>query len=500
MSEVLLSMKGITKTFKENGVKAVASAELTVGYSEIHAIIGENGAGKSTLMHILAGEISAYTGNIVFGSRKVYFELPSDALRAGIGMLHQHLQLIPELTVLENIILGSEPSSKIGIINRSKALERINYLCKEFDVYIDPDRTVSSLNADERQKTALLSILFHDVRLLILDEPTTFFSETKTDTVHKLIRKLKGMGKSIIIITHKLKEAVVIADKITVMRAGGTISHIYSSDTDTDQLSRLIIGNAENLPFTRKKTQHGQTILEAKNLTFKRDGNNLLRIDFKVKEREILVVTGIRENGLETLEQLLSGQLQPSSGDLLYKNKILKSNKYNLREIKAGYIPSERINRGTSIKSSISDNMILLKYKTLVKWGLLNRKKISNYAVELIEEYGIKGEPGQLMSTLSGGNIQRVMISREMEANPDLFIFAEPSRGLDIRSKRLIYNRIFKLKEKGAGILIISSDIEEALKVADRLIILYMGKEAASLENNNIDRSYIGKLMLGLEK
>ncbi|MCK5198992.1 MAG: ATP-binding cassette domain-containing protein [Spirochaetales bacterium] len=494
----LISIENLSKTVNDKPL----FQDVTLGFDEGEKIgfIGPNGAGKSTLMHILAGEIPADTGKIVFGSRKVQFELPSDALRSGIGMLHQHLQLIPELTVLENIILGSEPSSKTGIINRSKALERINYLCKEFDVYIDPDKTVSSLNADERQKTALLSILFHDIRLLILDEPTTFFSETKTDTVHKLIRKLIIMGKSIIIITHKLKEAVAIADKITVMRAGRTISHIDSSKTTTDQLSMLILGEAGNLPFTWKKSQHGETILEAQNLTFARDGNNLLKIDFKVREREILVVTGIRENGLETLEQLLSGHVQPTSGNLLYKNKILKTNKYNLREIEAGYIPSERIRTGTSIRSSVSDNMILLKYKAFVKWGLLDSKKISNYSAELIKGYSISGKPGQLMSTLSGGNIQRVMISREMESNPDLFIFAEPSRGLDVISKRLIYERIYKLKEKGAGILIISSDIEEALLIADRIIIMYTGKVASSVENRNITRAQIGKIMLGLEE
>ncbi len=500
MTEVLLSMREITKTFKENSVKAVNSADLTVGFSEIHAIIGENGAGKSTLMHILAGEIPPDTGSIMFGGRKVYFNLPSDALRAGIGMLHQHLQLIPELTVLENIILGSEPSSKFGIIDRNKALERVNDLCNNFDIKVDPDKTVNSLNADEKQKTALLSILFHNIRLLILDEPTTFFSETKKDTVHKLIRKLKSMGKSIIIITHKLKEAVAIADKITIMKAGETVSHINSSETNTDQLSALILGEAGNLPFTRKKTHHGRTILEARDLTFERDGNNLLNIDFTIREKEILVVTGIRENGLEILEQLLSGHLKPTSGDLLYKNQVLKTDKHYLRAIKAGYIPSDRIKTGTSIKSSISDNIILLKYKAFVKWGILNTKMIVDYSTDLIKEYGIMGKPGQLMSTLSGGNIQRVMIAREMEANPNLFIFAEPSKGLDIKSKGAIYERICRLKEKGAGILIISSDIEEALMIADRIIIMYTGKVAASIENKNITRAYIGKIMLGLNK
>lgn len=500
MTEALLNMNGITKTFKENGVKAVDSANLTVNYGEIHAIIGENGAGKSTLMHILAGETSPDTGTIFFKNRKVNFYMPSDALKSGIVMLHQNLQLIPELTVLDNIILGSEPSFKFGVINRRKALRQITELCNEFYINIDPDKKVGSLSADERQKTALLSILFHDPGLLIFDEPTTFFSEIKTDNVHKLIRKLKRMGKSIIIITHKIKEAVEIADKITIMRAGLTITHIDSMNTNSNQLSKLMLGKDKSLPFERKIIQPGKIILKAQNITYTKDKNDLLKITFEIKEKEILVVTGIRENGLETLELLLSGQLKPTSGNFIYKNRVLKPSRYNLRNIKAGYIPSDRIKTGTSINSSISDNMLLLKYKAFTKWGLFNTIKIDNYVISLINEYGIKGKPGQIMSTLSGGNIQRVMISREMKENPDLFIFAEPSRGLDIKSKRLIYEKIFKLKDKGSGILIISSDIEEALQIADRLLILYMGKVVASLENNNIDRAYIGKLMLGLTK
>jgi len=499
MSRVLLNMKGITKTFIDNGVKAVNSADLLVFNNEVHAIVGENGAGKSSLMHILAGELLYDEGVIEFENREVKFDLPSDALRTGIGILHQHLQLIPELTVLENIILGFEPLTKPGIINRKEASKRINNLCVEFDLLIDPHKNVSSLTADEKQKTALLSILFHDVKLLILDEPTTFFSNTEIDIVHKLIIKLKNMGKSIIIVTHKLTEAVAIADKITVMREGKTIFNINSSDTNTDQLSELIFGKTLNLPFKNRKTKTGKTILEAKELTFQGEGNRFLKINFQVRKKEIVVVTGIRDNGLETLEQLVSGQLQPDSGTLLYKNKILKNKDHSLRKLKAGYIPSDRINTGASINSSISDNIILLKYKSFAKWGLLNFKTINSYSKKLIDKYGIKGSPDQLMSTLSGGNIQRTMIAREMEEEPELFIFAEPSRGLDIKSKNLIYDKIYRLKEKGAGILVISSDIEEAIQMADRLIILYMGKEAASLENDSIDKSFIGKLMLGLK-
>lgn len=499
MTDFLLNMKGITKTFKENGVKAVDSANISVGHNEIHAIIGENGAGKSSLMHILAGELHPDSGEINFGNRIVQFDRPSDALKTGIGMLHQHLQLIKELTVLENIILGSEPFIKLGILNKKDAIERIKNLCIEFDLLINPERTVSSLNADEKQKTALLSILFHDVKLLILDEPTTFFSETETDAVHNLISKLKKLGKSIIIITHKLKEAVEIADRITVMRKGKTIYQVNSSNTDTDQLSKIIFGKISIPPFNKKNAAPGRTILEAKELTFNGEGSKYLKINFKIREREILVVTGIRENGLETLEKILSGQIEQNSGNLFYKKGILKPGKNNLRRLKAGYIPSDRIKTGTSIRSSISENIILLKYKSFMEWGLLNLKKISNYSGDLIDKYNISGTQEQLMSTLSGGNIQRVMIARELDAEPELFIFAEPSRGLDVKSKRLIYDKIYKLKNKGAAILIISSDIEEAIQMADKLIIMYMGKEAASLDNQNINKSYIGKLMLGLE-
>jgi len=211
------------------------------------------------------------------------------------------------------------------------------------------------------------------------------------------------------------------------------------------------------------------------------------------------VVSGIKENGLEILEKILSGEIRISSGELLYKNESIGMNSLNLRHINAGYIPSDRIKKGTSIKSSIIENIILLKYRKLTKFGLLNQKAIKSFSNNLAEEYGIKGKLNQTMGTLSGGNIQRVMIAREIDNNPELFIFAEPSKGLDIKSKNSIYKKIIKLKENGAAVLIISSDIEEAMQLADNLIILHDGKEAAKLNNENINKEYIGKLMLGLE-
>ena len=500
MDKHLLTMHNITKTFPGNGVKAVDCAELQVGTGEIHSIIGENGAGKSTLMHILAGEIIPDTGNIIISNRNIELSTPSIALKNGIAMLHQHLKLIPELTVLENIILGVEPSTKAGTLNSKDALNKINKLCKEFDIFVDPKKLVKNLTSDKKQITALLSILYHNIKIIILDEPTTFFNEIKADTVHKVIKKLQNMGKSIIIITHKLKEAIEISDSITVMKAGRTIANLNSSETDINHLSSLILDGNSKIKSNKPDIQKGSVLLEFKNITYSQGAVNYLDINFHIKKYETLVVTGIRENGLEILEQILAGNIQKTTGDIIYKNTTTGNKIFSLRKIGAGYIPSDRIKKGTSIKSSITDNIILLKYKFLSKWGIMDSKKVDGFVSKLIDEFGIIGSGKQLISTLSGGNIQRVMIAREIDANPELFIFAEPSKGLDILSKQMIYNKINHLKKKGSGILIISSDIDEAIKIADRILILHNGKEAAALINKNLDRVEIGKIMLGLNK
>jgi len=266
MDKHLLTMHNITKTFPGNGVKAVDCAELQVGTGEIHSIIGENGAGKSTLMHILAGEIIPDTGNIIISNRNIELSTPSIALKNGIAMLHQHLKLIPELTVLENIILGVEPSTKAGTLNSKDALNKINKLCKEFDIFVDPKKLVKNLTSDKKQITALLSILYHNIKLIILDEPTTFFNEIKADTVHKVIKKLQNMGKSIIIITHKLKEAIEISDSITVMKAGRTIANLNSSETDINHLSSLILDGNSKIKSNKPDIQKGSVLLEFKNI------------------------------------------------------------------------------------------------------------------------------------------------------------------------------------------------------------------------------------------
>jgi len=498
MPEYLLKMQNITKVFKENNVKAVDSADIVLAGGEIHAIVGENGAGKSTLMHILAGELSPDSGKIFMEGKEVEYARPYDSLQNGIGMLHQQLKLIPSLTVLENIILGNETATKSGMIDKNTAYQKITELCMDFDINVDPNKKVSTLNSDGKQKTALLSLLYHNLKILILDEPTTFFSEAKVDTVHKLIRKLKTRGKSVIIITHKLREAIKISDTITVMKTGRTIAEIPGNKATLDKLSTLIFGTRVINNLEKHQIQTGPVILEAKNLTYLKNKTELLYINFKLRKFEIVVVSGIKENGLEILEKILSGEIRISSGELLYKNESIGINNLNLRHINAGYIPSDRIKKGTSIKSSIIENIILLKYRKLTKFGLLNQKNIKLFSNNLMEEYGINGKLNQPMETLSGGNIQRVIIAREIDNNPELFIFAEPSKGLDIKSKNNIYKKIIKLKEKGAAVLIISSDIEEAMQIADNLIILHNGKEAANLSNDNINKTYIGKLMLGL--
>ncbi|MDA3939722.1 MAG: ATP-binding cassette domain-containing protein, partial [Spirochaetia bacterium] len=266
-----------------------------------------------------------------------------------------------------------------------------------------------------------------------------------------------------------------------------------------EHLSSLILGSKSGTDTAKLDIPKGAILLEVKNLTYSKDTAIFLDINFHLRKNEILVITGIRENGLETLENILSGSINRTTGDIAYKNKPTGNNLFNLRKIGAGYIPSDRIKKGTSISSSITDNIILLKYKFLSKWGILKNKNTNNFSSKLIDKFSINGSGNQLISTLSGGNIQRVMIAREMDAEPELLIFAEPSRGLDISSKQMIYQKINNLKKKGSGILVISSDIDEAINIADRILILHNGKEAATLINKNIDRSIIGKIMLGLD-
>jgi len=526
----LIRMRGISKVFPENGVTANHLVDFDILPGEIHSLIGENGSGKSTLMHILSGMIHPDSGHIETGTSRKTFRSPHDAILSGIGMVHQQVQIIREFSVLENIILGQEEKDRWGRIDWSRTSRRVMHLMKKYGLHLDLDRKAYNLSIDGMQKLVLLSLLYAGVQVIILDEPMSLFEDNEGDLLQTVLRRLKEEGHSLVLITHKLKEALLYSDRISVMHAGMCVGTFRSSSVDREVLSRLMINgrsdgdspdamdkSAEEKPAGTMKSE-SRVIRDGPDLktgSEKAASSPLLRlsgvscsagllpritdVSFQLRQGEILAITGIRENGLETLEQILTGFAVPETGDIRFKGERI--NGFSIRELrkrKIAYIPTERMVRGASLGSSVEENMIVLNYKDFHSWGLLKKEEIEHFSKTLKRQYNIKASAGDTLSRLSGGNIQKVIIARELQTLPDLLIFSEPSWGLDFSGRRYIQEQMNKMKETGAAVLVITSDIEEALECSDRIIVMYRGRVNADLSSRDLTKNDIGRIMLGV--
>ncbi|MFO7850798.1 MAG: ATP-binding cassette domain-containing protein [Spirochaetia bacterium] len=496
-------MKDITVKFPENGVTANDRANITIRTGEVHALVGENGSGKSTLMHVLSGYIGRYSGETRILGSPLEMRSPRVALENGIGMVHQHPRLIRQLRVWENIILGSEPRTRTGTIAEDAALRTLRDLSEAYQLNLDPLRFTGELSAEGMQNAALLTALYHQAQLIILDEPTTAVHEGPGSTA-SLIERLTDHDKTVVLITHKLQDALKTTDRITVMRNGRIVTTGDTSEFTADSLSTLMIGE-EYIPNREKKTIKGSTpgrqVLEMENISCSERGFPPIKnFSLAVREGETIAVTGIRENGLETLEHVLAGLTSPDSGTMRYLGREIKSfSSSMIRKNQIAYIPTERLVRGASMHSSVAENMILLNYRSFHSWGRLKRDEIEHYTGRISREYGIKGSPGQSLSGLSGGNIQKVIISRELERLPKLIIFSEPSWGLDTRSRDFVFEKIRILAQEGSAILILTSDLDEALEAGDSIVALYGGTSAGRIERENAAKSVLGRMVLGVE-
>lgn len=516
----------ITKQFPENGVTANDRVNLHIREGETHAIVGENGSGKSTLMHVLSGLIRPDSGRILLDGSGLRISSPHEALEYGIGMMHQHVQLVREFTVLQNIILGREPRAWWGQTDIIRARKQVLQLMDAYHLHIELDRPAFELSIDGEQKIALLSLLYAEARYIILDEPTTLFEEDESDLLHAVLEKLRESGKTLVLITHKLREALHYADRVTVMRAGRKVTTEYSEQLDQEKLSKLMIGTgkehgqlwkehpsrsarggtAVNPQSARQpEAEPASPVLQLRHIEYRHSLSSsalpeLKAVSFELFPGEALAVTGIRENGLETLEQLLAGFTIPSSGSILFKgDSITGLSIRDLRRKRIAYIPTERMLRGASLDSSVAENMILLNYRDFHSWGRLKKEEIEHFTGNLKQLFNIKASPRDRLAGLSGGNIQKVIISREMVNSPELLIFSEPSWGLDFAGRRFVLQKIAELKARGSAVLIITSDIEEALASADRIVVMYRGKVNGIVRANQVDKTIIGRLMLGVE-
>ncbi len=503
-----LSLEGINKTYRENGIRACRQVNLTASAGETVAVIGENGSGKSTLMKLLCGYLKPDSGTIRLEGKEQVFSSPGEALDAGIGMVHQQVQLIPRFTALENLILGNETVRFPGWIDRRSAVKRLRALAERYRIPIDLSKRAASLDAIERQNLSILHLLSREVSTIVLDEPTTIFDDRESEYLYRLIAGLKEEGRTVFLVTHKLREAIQVADRIVVLREGSTVASLLPEESNPDLLARMMIGSGKDpgkIPAPtpgrtarKKSTAVSKPLLELDGISCSCTGFPAIRdLSLRIFPGEAVALLGMREAGLETVERLLAGAAPPSGGSFrLFGEPYPRLTPALLRSKGVAYVPTDRLVRGASISSTVAENLILLNYRHFHGFARMKDEEIERFTASLFEEYEIRGEAGERMDALSGGNIQKVIIGRELSRTPALILFAEPSWGLDVASRQRVLAKIEVMKNKGSGILLLTSDIDEALAVADRIAVLHNGSIAAAMPVGEISRTTAGKLML----
>jgi simple sugar transport system ATP-binding protein len=497
---VSLELRGITKTF--GSLTANDSINLRVETGQIHAILGENGAGKSTLMNIVYGLLKADSGEILVDEKLVDISEPSDALSAGIGMVHQHFMLIPVFTVAENIILGHEKSSKFGVIDIDAARLAIRKVSKDFGFEVDPDAIVESLPVGIQQKVEIIRALIYEAKVLILDEPTAVLTPQETDELLKTMRELKAKGTSIIFITHKLREVREVADQITIIRRGKVVAAV-SPTTSEGELASMMVGRAVDLAPVKHKHQIGEPILVATNLTV-RDamGTAIVKsVNFHVNAGEVLAIAGVQGNGQSELARALINLESHIEGSIkLAGAEILGSSIYDSLHSGIAFIPESRELDGLVGSFSIAENLILdLHDQAPYAKGInLSASTVLAEAEKRVTEFDIRLQSvSDAVSTLSGGNKQKVVIARELSRPVKVLVASQPTRGLDVGSIEFVHERILAERDQGRGVILFSTELDEVMALADRIAVMYRG-EILEIVDSGVTRGELGLLMAGV--
>ncbi len=510
----LLSMEGITRYYFASSVLAHDNISFELERGEIHALVGENGAGKTTLMKILYGLEKKDKGRIFIRGEEVEIHTPGDANKLGIGMVRQHFRLIDEFTVAQNCVLGMEPVKKGVIFNKEQALSLVSEVIKTNGFELDGSEKVGNLPVGKQQQTAIVRMLCRNDQILILDEPTSVLTERQRDSLFATLKGLVDRGKSVIIITHKISEIKQVADRVTVMRKGRIEGVYKNADVDESTLSRLIVGynlNQDSSPFQgmeskvtgRSKPDNGQPVLVMKDAVLFPPGANkplLSQINLEVKRGEIVGVTGVSGNGLSELEDVVSGLTSLTSGTIILNGKdVTASSPAERRNTGAAYVPADRLRRGVSPNASVLENMIIARRDEFFKGGIFRRKAAYSFSNKLLSRFLISGEPDLSVRNLSGGNIQKVILSRELSINSDFIMFAQPAWGLDASAAQFVRKKISELKQKRKGVLLISTDLDEILELSTKIVVLYQGRISGMFNNDSfLTKDFIGDYMLGV--
>ena len=495
-----LELRGITKQFP--GVLANDDVHLSVGEGEIVALLGENGAGKSTLMNILYGLYTPTSGQVLIDDEPIVFHSPGDAIAAGIGMVHQHFMLVPVFTVAENVILGDEPTKRIGWLDNVRARKTVKEISSRYSLDVDPDAIIEDLPVGIQQRVEIIKVLAREAKFVVFDEPTSVLTPTEVEGFFEIVAGLKADGKGIIFISHKLGEALEVADRIVIMRRGKTVAEVLPSDVDEEKLAELMVGRPVDLVVSRAKAEPGDVVLSVESLVVLDDRMQraVEGISFEVRAGEIVGIAGVQGNGQTELVESLTG-LRTSLGGVVRLNgeDITTKTPRAIHKNNVAHVPEDRQKSGLVLPFTVTENIVLDSYyETPISRGIqMDWPAAEDRAARLVEEYDVRTPSIDVaVSTLSGGNQQKVIVAREFDRDVKLVIASQPTRGIDVGSIEYIHSRIVEERDNRSAVLIVSSELDEILALSDRILVMFDGKIAGEFDSSATPTE-IGMAMLG---
>ncbi len=502
-----VKIENLTKRFGE--FVALDNINLEVKSGEIHALLGENGAGKSTLMNCLFGFYHLDEGKIFINGDFVDIKNPNIANDLGIGMVHQHFKLVKNFNVFQNITLGSEITKGLFLDNK-KAKKEIQKLIDKYNFNLDVNKKISDLSVGQQQKVEILKMLYKKSDILIFDEPTGALTPQETQELLNIILGLQKDGKTIILITHKLDEIKMVANRCTIIRKGKTIDTVNVSDVSNNELAQMMVGRVVNFDIDKEDVEANETSLLIDNLNYfdKNKVQRLKDVSFVLKRGEILGICGVDGNGQVELVENITGMKNPSSGKIIYKANgsdidISKKNAKDINNLKIGHIPQDRHKHGVVLDYTVSQNAVLREYdkEPFSKFLILNNKEIQKYGNKLINEHDIRTPNGSasIVRNMSGGNQQKLIIARELEENPEILVASQPTRGVDVGAIENIHNKLLDQRSQNKSVILFSLELDELIKLCDRIVVMYNGKVMDIVDPKKTSKNEIGLLMVGKE-
>lgn len=498
--EKVIEMKGVTKVFP--GIIANDNVDFDLNKGEIHVLLGENGAGKTTLMNILYGLYQQEAGDIFVKGQKVNIKNPKEAIGLGIGMVHQHFMLVHNFTVAQNMVLGHEPKNGLKI-DMKKAIKDTEELSKKYGFNIDPKAVIEDMTVGQQQKVEILKALYRGANILILDEPTAVLTPQEIEELSGILRNLVNEGKSIILITHKLKEVMKMSDRVTIIRRGKKIDIVKTKDTSIDELAEKMVGRKVNLLVDKDECKAGKTVLSIENLSVldNRKLPAVKGVSLQVRRGEIVALAGVDGNGQTEFIEGITGLRKTESGTIILNgNDVTGKSPRDIIESGLGHIAEDRHKRGLVLDFSLVENSILGSHykKPFANGIMMNYGKIREHAKSLIKNYDVRTPNEDVnASALSGGNQQKMIIAREIDKDPELIIAAQPTRGVDVGAIEYIHRRLVEERDKGRGVLLVSLELDEVLALADRIAVIYDGEIVDVLDRKDATEQKLGILMAG---